>query len=94
MKRVLPLAASLLCFAALAHAEVLSVPADFDNIEAAVDAAAPGDVVEVASGVYAESIRIRQFFKRGFRQTRLPQFMNKSKSILSSFNQNVYILFA
>ena len=37
---------------AAAHADVLSVPAEFPTIRAAMDAASTGDVVEVADGVW------------------------------------------
>lgn len=60
MKAILPITFSLLWIATVAHGEILGVPGDFDRIEDAVDAAAPGDIVEVASGVYAESIRVRR----------------------------------
>ncbi|TWT44255.1 hypothetical protein RAS1_06650 [Phycisphaerae bacterium RAS1] len=42
----------LLCFAAAAPADILNVPADYPTIQAAVDAAAPGDHVVLAPGVY------------------------------------------
>ena len=38
------------------RAETLSVPKDFPTIQAAVNAAGPGDVVEIASGKYAEDV--------------------------------------
>jgi len=39
-----------------AAADILEVPADFATIQAAVNAAAPGDTVEVSTGVYAEFV--------------------------------------
>ena len=44
----------------VASADVLDVPGDFDRIEDAVDAASPGDVIEVASGVYTRRTEIRE----------------------------------
>jgi parallel beta-helix repeat protein len=41
-------------------ADVLNVPNDFDRIEDAVDAASPGDVIEVESGVYTDRTEIRE----------------------------------
>ena len=53
----LSLAASLLwlCPASLAAATLL-VPTDFPTIQMAIDAALPGDVVEVAPGVFVENL--------------------------------------
>lgn len=42
-----------------ARAATLRVPADHRMIQAAVDAASPGDVVLVAPGTYAERVRLR-----------------------------------
>lgn len=39
-------------------AAVLHVPRDFETIQAAVDAAAPGDKIQVAPGVYEENVFI------------------------------------
>ena len=50
---------ALVFFVANASADILNVPADFDRIEDAVDAAAPGDVIEVESGVYTDRTEIR-----------------------------------
>jgi len=41
-----------------ATADTLRVPADFPTIQAAVDAAGPGDVIDVAKGTYDESVVI------------------------------------
>lgn len=35
---------------------ILHVPRDFGNIQAAVDAASPGDIIQVQAGVYAEHV--------------------------------------
>ena len=43
-------------FAPAALADVLSVPGDFATIQAAVNAAADGDVIEIAPGDWAEAI--------------------------------------
>jgi len=37
---------------------VLNVPADFDSIQAAVDAAAPGDLILIAPGTYNEAVDV------------------------------------
>ncbi|TWT44256.1 hypothetical protein RAS1_06660 [Phycisphaerae bacterium RAS1] len=42
----------LLCFAAVAPADILNVPADYPTIQAAIDAAVPGDHIVLAPGVY------------------------------------------
>ncbi len=41
-----------------ARAGTLKVPQQFPTIQAAVDAAVPGDVVKIASGTYAETVRV------------------------------------
>lgn len=41
-----------------ATADTLRVPADFTTIQAAVDAARPGDVIDIAKGTYDESVVI------------------------------------
>jgi DNA-binding beta-propeller fold protein YncE len=55
MKITLALA---LAFCTFATAEVHNVPADFTTIQAALDAAEPGDSVAIAPGTYSESILI------------------------------------
>jgi len=48
----------LLLFSSLGFSETLHVPSQYPTIQEAVDAAANGDVVLVASGTYLEEIRI------------------------------------
>ncbi|MFG0253393.1 MAG: right-handed parallel beta-helix repeat-containing protein, partial [Phycisphaerales bacterium JB038] len=45
-------AAALAAVAALTHADVLLVPDQYATIQAAIDAALDGDVIEIADGVY------------------------------------------
>ncbi len=52
----------LVCLATTAVVGVsatLRVPADYDTIQAAVDAAAPGDTILIAPGVYDEAVMIQ-----------------------------------
>jgi len=49
---------AVLLAAAPLRAETLKVPQDFDTIQAAVDAAAAGDVIVVSKGVYDENVFI------------------------------------
>ncbi|GMR04979.1 MAG: hypothetical protein BMS9Abin23_0902 [Thermodesulfobacteriota bacterium] len=46
--------------AAVAQAAVLRVPGEYKKIQAAVDAASPGDVIIVAGGAYLENILIKK----------------------------------
>ena len=53
-----------LCAAGVLNARTITVDAnggaDFSSIDAAMEAAAPGDVVSVAPGVYREEVRARR----------------------------------
>jgi parallel beta-helix repeat protein len=51
-------AAGLLLAAAPAEARTVKVPRDFRTIQAAVDAAAPGDTIDVGRGTYTEEVVI------------------------------------
>lgn len=56
---VVDVALASTCGQAPVAASELHVPADFPTIQAAIDAAAYGDTVRVASGVYGESLQLR-----------------------------------
>ncbi len=45
----------------VARATRLDVPAEYPTIQAAINAAQPGDVVEVAPGTYRESVQMRPY---------------------------------
>jgi cysteine-rich repeat protein len=47
---------AFVAFAGSARADILDVPAEYPTIQAAVNAAAPGDTVEVSSGTYNEYV--------------------------------------
>ena len=47
-------------FAMMVDATDLHVPADYTNIQAAVDAANSGDTIHIAAGVYVEQVTITQ----------------------------------
>ncbi|MCA9053161.1 MAG: right-handed parallel beta-helix repeat-containing protein [Planctomycetaceae bacterium] len=49
----------ILLGATLAAAKTVRVPADHPNVQSALDAAEPGDVVSVAAGLYRERLRLR-----------------------------------
>ena len=57
LRRALSTAALLLAAAPL-RADTIKVPADFETIQEAVNAAVSGDVVQVSKGVYAENVVI------------------------------------
>ena len=57
-RRALPVLSALLLLASSAGAATIRVPADQPTIQAGVDAAAPGDLVLVAAGMYGESVNV------------------------------------
>lgn len=56
VRRVLPLFSAALLAAPLQAGSTLKVPQQFDTIQAAVNAAVSGDVVQVSKGVYRENV--------------------------------------
>src|SRR5262245_12173876 len=53
---ILSSAGAALLLASPAAADTLKVPQDFETIQAAVDAAATDDVVQVSKGIYNENV--------------------------------------
>jgi hypothetical protein len=54
------LAAGLMTLASMAFSATWNVPGDFPTIQQAINAAAPGDTIQVAAGVYAESLTVNK----------------------------------
>ena len=52
--------AGVFALASAARAATLAVPEEYASIQAAIDAAADGDRIEVGDGVYAEAVRIER----------------------------------
>ncbi|MCB9513377.1 MAG: hypothetical protein H6694_03595 [Candidatus Latescibacteria bacterium] len=62
---VLVLSLLLLTLSLSSHAAVITVPGDYVTVQEAVDAAAPGDTVDVAAGSYEEQVVIANLLLRG-----------------------------
>lgn len=58
--RILMLLAVLALCAAQAAAATINVPGDYATIQAAINAASPGDTIQIAPGTYAESLDINK----------------------------------
>lgn len=58
--RILMLLAVLALCAAQAAAATINVPGDYPTIQAAINAASPGDTIQIAPGTYAESLDINK----------------------------------
>lgn len=62
-------------------AATISVPADYTSIQAAIDAAQDGDVIEVQSGIYYENVNVdKPLTLRGLR---MPTVDAEGKAALS-----------
>jgi len=62
---------ALLLAAATAHAKALRVPSEFASIQAAVDAAADGDVIRVSRGSYCGAVITKRLTLKGHGRPRI-----------------------
>ncbi len=60
VKQILMLALCVGLIPTVSAAAIINVPGDFSEIRDAIDAAVPGDTVQVESGVYTRRVRIEQ----------------------------------